>query len=231
MFKLPAFLLAAGAASAVVALTPALGPGPDFSKLPPDPFQMEQTLAAARMDIATVAKMVADKTNGSVASIVASNTPDGVQYAVTAYSDGKRHDMVVSADGTVASDTVVPRFPGDEIGDAELVTTDSGLMYYDLVEGDGDLPPNPAATVSVHYTGWLTDGTKFDSSVDRGEPTSFPLNRVIPGWTEGVGSMKVGGKRKLLIPFNLAYGPQGRGPIPPRAMLIFDVELLDIVGQ
>ena len=231
MFKLPAFLLAAGAASAVVALTPALGPGPDFSTLPPDPFQMEQTLAAAKMDIATVAKMVAEKTNGSVASIVASNTPNGVQYAVTSYSDGKRHDMVIAADGAVASDTVVPRFPGDEIGDAELVTTDSGLMYYDLVEGDGDMPPSPEATVSVHYSGWLTDGTKFDSSVDRGEPTSFPLNRVIPGWTEGAGSMKVGGKRKLLIPFNLAYGPQGRGPIPPRALLIFDVELLDIVGQ
>ena len=231
MFKLPAFLLAAGAASAVVALAPALRPGPAGRARPPDPFQMEQTLAAAKMDIATVAKMVADKTNGSVASIVASNTPDGVQYAVTAYSDGTRHDMVIAADGTVASDTVVPRFPGDEIGDAELVTTDSGLMYYDLVEGDGDMPPDPSATVSVHYTGWLTDGTKFDSSVDRGEPTSFPLNRVIPGWTEGVGSMKVGGKRKLLIPVNLAYGPQGRGPIPPKAMLIFDVELLDIVGQ
>lgn len=231
MLKLSAILLAAATAVAVPTLIPASPAVTDFSTLPPDEFQMEQTLAAATMDTASIAKMVADKTNGSVASVVASTTPDGVKYTVTAYSDGKRHDLVIAADGKVVTDTVVPRFPGDEIGDAELQTTASGLMYYDLVDGDGAMPPDPSAQVSVHYTGWLTDGTKFDSSVDRGEPTTFPLNRVIPGWTEGVGSMKVGGKRKLLIPFNLAYGPQGRGPIPPRAMLIFDVELLDIVGQ
>jgi len=102
-------------------------------------------------------------------------------------------------------------------------------MYVDLQVGDGP-SPGPADSVEVHYTGWLTDGTKFDSSVDRGQPFTFSLKGgVIQGWLEGVASMKVGGKRKLIIPSDLAYGPQGRAPvIPGGATLIFDVELLGI---
>lgn len=114
---------------------------------------------------------------------------------------------------------------------ASMRTTDSGLMIIEETVGDGEQPNSPSSNVTVHYTGWLVDGTKFDSSRDRGQPTSFPLKDVIAGWTEGVGSMKVGGKRWLIIPSNIAYGPAGRPPvIPGGATLIFEVELLSTQG-
>jgi peptidylprolyl isomerase len=112
----------------------------------------------------------------------------------------------------------------------EPTVTESGLQYIDIEVGTGDTP-QPGQTVEVHYTGWLADGTKFDSSLDRGQPFSFPIGtgQVIDGWDEGVASMKVGGKRRLIIPPELAYGEAGYpGVIPANAELIFDVELLAI---
>jgi FKBP-type peptidyl-prolyl cis-trans isomerase len=110
------------------------------------------------------------------------------------------------------------------------VTTASGLQYWDLLTGTGDTAV-AGKIVKVHYTGWLTDGAKFDSSVDRKTPFEFPLgaHRVIRGWDEGVAGMKVGGKRQLRIPPELGYGARGAGGrIPPGATLIFDVELLEV---
>ena len=113
---------------------------------------------------------------------------------------------------------------------ADAVTTPSGLKYIDEVVGSGDVPTK-GKSVKVHYTGKLTDGKKFDSSVDRGDPFMFTIGvgQVIKGWDEGVMSMKVGGKRQLIIPADLGYGARGAGgAIPPNAELIFDVELLGV---
>jgi FKBP-type peptidyl-prolyl cis-trans isomerase len=113
---------------------------------------------------------------------------------------------------------------------AKEITMPNGLKYVDLKVGDGQIAET-GMTAQVHYTGWLTDGTKFDSSVDRGQPFSFKLGagQVIRGWDEGVKGMRVGGKRKLTIPPDMGYGAAGAGGvIPPNATLVFDVELLGV---
>ena len=112
----------------------------------------------------------------------------------------------------------------------QIVTTSSGLKYIDLVEGNGPAP-EAEKDVTVHYSGYLANGTKFDSSVDRNEALAFQIGvgQVIKGWDEGVMSMKAGGKRKLIIPPQLGYGERGAPPvIPPNAELIFDMELLEV---
>ena len=117
------------------------------------------------------------------------------------------------------------KFLAENLKNENVKSTPSGLQYVVEKEGEG-AQPTAEDEVTVHYTGKLLDGTVFDSSVNRGEPATFPLNRVIPGWTEGVQLMKEGAKYTFFIPSDLAYGPQGvQGVIPPHSTLIFEVEL------
>ena len=124
---------------------------------------------------------------------------------------------------------ILPLSLPTEVSEDDFTTTESGLKYYDIVVGDGPTAET-GNTVTVNYTGWLTDNVKFDSSLDSGVPFPFTLGTgaVIAGWDEGVAGMRVGGKRQLVIPAELGYGETGSGLIPPGATLIFDVELLDV---
>ncbi|HRC62731.1 MAG TPA: FKBP-type peptidyl-prolyl cis-trans isomerase [Dehalococcoidia bacterium] len=147
---------------------------------------------------------------------------DDAKSAATSTATAKTEaSSVASSDGNA---------PGIPVLTGQVQRTASGLGYIDEKVGDG-AAPQKGQQVTVHYTGWLTSGKKFDSSRDRGQPFVFPIGagRVIAGWDEGVATMKVGGKRRLIIPANLGYGARGAPPsIPANAVLIFDVELLGV---
>jgi FKBP-type peptidyl-prolyl cis-trans isomerase len=132
------------------------------------------------------------------------------------------------AQANAAEASAAAEFLEQEAAVEGAVTSESGLITQVLVAGEG-AQPGPTDKVKVHYHGTLRDGTVFDSSVDRGTPAEFPLDRVIPCWTEAVTQMKVGGKRRIVCPAAIAYGSRGMGQIPGDAALVFEVELLEIV--
>jgi FKBP-type peptidyl-prolyl cis-trans isomerase len=224
------------ALGALLCLSLIVGAGKmDYSKVPPAPAHFQTALSSAKVDLAGAIGLAEQQTKARATAAECSLDGSRVEVLVTLMGGSTMyHARVDASAGTVMDVQEKPMnetgLPGDVVK-GEPVKTASGLMYYDIRAGEGKSPASAASRVTVHYTGWLVDGTKFDSSLDRGQPITFPLNGVIPGWTEGVGSMKVGGKRKLVIPYQLAYGEQGRPPtIPQKAMLIFDVELISIAN-
>ncbi len=151
--------------------------------------------------------------------------PDEAQQVINAYL------QELEAKATKVAKEAGAKFLEENAKNEGVKVTASGLQYTVEKEGTGE-SPKATDEVTVHYTGRLLDGTVFDSSVSRGEPATFPLNRVIPGWTEGVQLMKEGGKYMFFIPSELAYGAQGiPGAIPPHSTLIFEVELIKVVKK
>lgn len=155
-------------------------------------------------------------------------TEEEIKEVLTAYGE----EVQVAADAKMKADAEKiaeegKTFLAENAKKEGVTVTDSGLQYSVVTKAEG---PKPVATdtVTVHYVGTLIDGTEFDSSVKRGQPATFPLNRVIPGWTEGLQLMSVGEKYKFVIPADIAYGDQAAGSIPAGSTLLFDVELLEI---
>lgn len=156
-------------------------------------------------------------------------TAEQMQQAIAAF----QQEVAAAQQARIAAEGAANLAAGQEFlaqnAQREGVTVlDSGLQIERLAEGTGD-SPDAGDQVSVHYTGTLVDGTVFDSSRERGEPATFPLGGVIPGFAEGLSQLKEGGRAKLYIPPSIGYGERGGGPIPPNATLIFDVELLDVI--
>ena len=189
-------------------------------------FSMGKQLADApfKLDIDRIVQGLRDANAGKPSAIP--------EAQIRAAMDKLQNDAATGAEGKAREQGDANIKAGDayraENGKKKGVTTTaSGLQIETLTAGTGETP-KATDKVKVHYTGKLIDGTTFDSSVDRGEPITFPLNGVIAGWGEGLQLMKVGGKARLVIPPSLAYGAGGTGPIPPNSTLVFEVQLLSI---
>jgi FKBP-type peptidyl-prolyl cis-trans isomerase len=176
----------------------------------------------AEIDFAALSAGIQDAVSGSMKM-----TPEELTAVMEEFSTKQqaKQQVVMEVQAQAGRD-----FLANNASQPGVTTTASGLQYVSLTEAADASAAKPTAsdTVKVHYHGTLTDGTVFDSSVERGEPISFPLNGVIPGWTEGLQLMNIGDKYRFFIPSDLAYGTEGAGPIPPNSTLIFEVELLAI---
>lgn len=190
---------------------------------------MREILISLGIAVACVVFLVAAQWFTPRPEAIAAELADSTPVAVVAVAP-EAEEVAVEMSNPEVSNAEISNTEVAMNGEESVVTTASGLKYVDLVEGTGAMP-NAGQTVIVHYTGTLEDGTKFDSSRDRNRPFSFKIGvgQVIKGWDEGVSSMRVGGRRQLIIPADLGYGARGAGGvIPPNATLVFDVELLRI---
>lgn len=201
--------------------TPTKNRGGAHVTSPVDPIVIENVKQVDFKEAEKIA--VANGEQASVCSNMTLNEKQAMETAARIKAAMEKNKMLTRTD-------IEPKeLPGMAVDRAPDGSNPEGLMWWTIKPGEGVSPVSVADTVKVHYTGYLLDGKKFDSSIDRNEPIEFALNRVIPGWTVGVGSMKVGETRKLQIPATLGYGARGAGGvIPPNATLVFDVELLEV---
>ena len=166
----------------------------------------------------------------AVKDILNGNTPLLTDEELAAVMQSYKQSMDAKLQQEATDNLVAAeKFSADNAKNSSIVTLDGNLQYEVITEGSGAIPKS-TDTVSVHYHGTLMDGSIFDSSVDRGQPVQFAVTGVIPGWTQVLQLMKTGSKWKVYIPPALAYGPGGRPGIPPNALLIFEIELLDIIA-
>lgn len=220
-----AFLLAS--AAGLAAVSPLSAGGRELTRMPVDPIARSAELATKKVTLAQALASVS-KLGGYVGA--AAYGAQG-QIEISMYKEGVEHALVVDAgSGELVSDAALPPFPGEPVKGPATATA-NGVLCYDLKVGDGAEVIARKSGASVHCTGWLLDGTKFWSSLDgAGQPLQCSMTGgLIGGWLEGIPGMKVGGKRKLVIPSTLGYGSSGRPPaIPPNAVLVFDIELLSV---
>lgn len=188
---------------------------------------MKEILISLGVMVVCFLLLVVSQISGNQGTAIAGELSNPPSAAVQSIANSQ----TAPTSGRVAEAAATPSTPATP-EEKNVTTTESGLQYTDLVEGTG-ATPQKGQKVTVHYTGTLQDGTKFDSSRDRDRPFEFKIGvgQVIKGWDEGVGSMKVGGRRQLVIPPDLGYGARGIGPIPPNSTLLFDVELLDVASS